>query len=179
MARRPSTPEQRMLGAIVAVLVGFGLGAWGLWELWEAWSCRSWPAAEGQVTSSRMVSYRSKGRTKYRGEVTYQYPAAGAAYYGSRWSTFDGHAPRSAVDEHPTGSAVTVYFDPAQPSYAVLSRDAGSGPWWILLAGVVVAFFGIHGYSGAAAEAGLGGAVNTGKLYRTRRKEFQPDSFLK
>jgi hypothetical protein len=72
------------------------------------------------------VTYGSKGAVYHHAHITYRYSADGFNFYLGRRYRFDGHPTDAAganavVSAHPPHSAVTVYYDPANPGDALLA----------------------------------------------------------
>jgi hypothetical protein len=97
----------------------------------------NWPGVTGKIEVSSAGIY-SKGREidhsdspTYAPQIEYTYVVNGLAYRGSRIGFGDvtGTTHRAAVhaaDRFPTGSACTVYYDPADPSKAVLEKKVNN-----------------------------------------------------
>jgi hypothetical protein len=96
-------------------------------------------ATDGVVLSSTVkVSSGSEGGSTFAARIKYRYPVAGREYVGDRYdflggSSSDGSYARRAVSENPPGKAVTVYYDPADPSEAVLRLEAPGISYFFLL----------------------------------------------
>jgi hypothetical protein len=98
----------------------------------DAMKSARWPTAAGTVLSSRSVSRRvfAPGRGNVTMEVwsplvEFSYRVGGRDYHGARIAfgaaVSGGRALAEAtVARYPTGAAVTVHYDPANPSFAVL-----------------------------------------------------------
>ncbi|MCU0493885.1 MAG: DUF3592 domain-containing protein [Chloroflexaceae bacterium] len=135
------------------VLVVFILGFITLLLAARAWqaqrriyAARHWKTTTGQVlqsgiqqTTVRVRISTSVGRyrnaIRYIPHVVYHYRVNGAHYQGERLrlgtvvlSSEARDAERTAA-RYPVGSAVTVYYDPANPTEAVLMRHTSWGTW--------------------------------------------------
>lgn len=128
----------------------------------EAWATRDWQTAPGRIIGSEAEEYRAwvsdssnpRLRTFYRPTIVYLFSVNGRDYIGDR-ITFGGQAGWSAsiffryrLARYPEGSQVTVYYNPANPSEAVLERRAfglwllvGAGAALLALAGVAAGLF--------------------------------------
>lgn len=106
-------------------LIGIGTGAWGLTR---AWPTLRWEATVGVVTASSAVQVSDGPDVA---EIAYEYHAAGQRYSGTRIGFLRFASERMAhefVNGHPAGSPIPVYFDPRDPSNAVLQRGGvGTG----------------------------------------------------
>lgn len=109
----------------------------------------AWPSTQGAVTSSMLTSFSSEdSATSYQPKVEYGYTAAGKAYTGKRIAfgaagSGNGAAEQKVVLKYAIGSAVEVFYNPDDPSDAVLERDAAASNkvFWIL--GVVFVVSGV------------------------------------
>src|SRR6185369_15839646 len=106
--------------------------------LWLSIACRHWPSAPGIILLARehqdtvQRPPRQSGRPVefvYRAEIEYAYTVGGIAYTGTQvaFSDYAGFSgSRKAVKErlvrYVPGSAVTVYYDSANPRMSVLER---------------------------------------------------------
>jgi Protein of unknown function (DUF3592) len=84
-----------------------------------------WPTAAGIISANWLrVGIGKRGRF-YHPEIAFRYRVGGADYQGSRISfKFDRDGPQreaqSILDRYPMGSAVKVYYDPANPAFGIL-----------------------------------------------------------
>lgn len=100
-------------------------------------AAESWPTAAGGILSSEVVIHRShntQGHTSvnYVPKVTYEYQVNGQKYMGDGigfgTATFGKKKADEIAAKYPQGAPVTVYYDPANPSKAVLeTRSVGGG----------------------------------------------------
>ncbi len=113
-------------------------------KLWEVRQASRWPSAEGKVIASRVES-----RTRLPGDpaydfddtevtneplVEYEYHVGGRKYRGKRITIGEktsSYELESLLARYPVGTAVTVYYDPANPQTAVLERDFPASVWAI------------------------------------------------
>ena len=125
----------------VGLLVVFGLvwsGAVGaldakLWrDLSRQFNSGSFPSVTGQVIHSEVTTRRgSKGGVIYGVRMSYQFTVEDRLFAGSRYrynSSMNSSGSRWAhatVASHPVGSAVTVFYNPANPGDALLSPGIG------------------------------------------------------
>ena len=103
----------------------------------KAEASQSWPSTTGEVFSTdvkRSTSTDSEGynTTTYEPVIIYGYNVIGSDYESSKISfglkrTYNTVAKANQVlENYPKGSAVTVYYNPDNPSEAVLERKVGS-----------------------------------------------------
>jgi len=94
----------------------------------------AWPAAQGEVLDSHVVSHRGRKSTTYRPEVTFRYTVDGRSYTAdtvTRGTTFadsSSYAQR-VVNSHPRGRRVSVHYNPDNPAEAVLLAGFGDREW--------------------------------------------------
>lgn len=146
-----SAPRKSVPRAVAFVLLLGGLVFLGvaLVILIPAHASRSWPAAEGIITGHRVVSeHQQKAISHYVIVPEYRYQVEGKTHTGSRYShSLDSFGSthrtveeaRQAAHTAPRlipyqiGKTVPVYYDPRQPSQAVLHRSHGALGWPLLV----------------------------------------------
>lgn len=106
--------------------ITLGFDGYMAYNSWQQFQTLHYPCVEGKVTASEIKSHRgSKGGTTYSAEINYVYTVGTQKFFAQRlrYIQFSSSSYSDAfgmVSEHPAGSAVTVYYDPAQPQEAVL-----------------------------------------------------------
>jgi hypothetical protein len=99
---------------------------------------RSWPVVEGVVTKSTTCQFTDfEGKLfkiYYKPQLTYEYVVNGQSYSSDRlrWdeARFRTQAGAEQVSaDYPSGSKVSVYYDPARPERSVLNPHSGQG--WV------------------------------------------------
>ena len=106
----------------------------------------TWPTAPGRVTDSRVASHTSfrNGRqiTQIAGVVKYEYQVMGQTYESDKLGFGNAASGRknanAKVAEYPAGTAVTVHYDPADPSKSVLETKAYGFVTSILVAAFMI-----------------------------------------
>jgi hypothetical protein len=99
----------------------------GVMALVRQYEAESFRQVQGEVTSSEVtVTYGSKGSVYHHVHITYRYSVDGLDHYTGRRYRYDGHPTDEAganavVQAHPPHSAVTVYYNPANPADALLA----------------------------------------------------------
>jgi hypothetical protein len=87
----------------------------------------SWPTASGRITRSELADGEYQERQVRIPRVEYQYKVGSAKKVGKRVNLAEvvtGVAAKEAVARYPVGAAVEVYYNPADPSEAVLEVEA-------------------------------------------------------
>jgi hypothetical protein len=108
-------------GGVFAVL--FPLVSW-----LRARASRSWPRTGGRITESTLDREVRHGRSdSYMPRVRYEYTVGERTYGGSQLNFWGSVGGSRAVAErttarYPAGATVTVYYNPQDPSEAVLDR---------------------------------------------------------
>ncbi len=97
----------------------------------------AFPAVEGTITDAKVAEESDADGTSYGAQLCYAYQVAGRNYTGERdryGKTFGSQkfAARS-VRAHPPGSKVTVYYNPADPSDALLRPGLSAFDFFMLL----------------------------------------------
>jgi len=91
---------------------------------------RNWPTVNGKVVDSGVESSVETGthgvlHTSCRPMIKYEYEVSGVSHAGNNWAfhtlwSTDTAWAESIIQKYPTGSQVTVYYDPANPDRSVL-----------------------------------------------------------
>ena len=143
-------------------ILGGVLAVFGIYFLYTANKSLAWSSVEGKVVRTEVQTERIKGAasarkstvTRYYVSVAYMYAVEGKPYYSSRYSIGGGDnasdyysersvAEKEAANLFPAGSKLTVYYDPDDPSSAVLAPGWNWGAFTPLLLGI---FFGGAGW---------------------------------
>ncbi|WP_198159740.1 DUF3592 domain-containing protein [Picosynechococcus sp. PCC 7003] len=144
-------------------ILGGLLSIFGIYFLVIANQSLSWPSVQGSVVQTEIRrETRSKGSpgatlntyVEYYVSVNYTYDVEGHSYFSSRYSLGEGDrvsrrykersdAEAEAISRFPEGTTVIVYYDPKQPTEAVLTTGWNWGTFTPLLMGV---FFGGSGW---------------------------------
>lgn len=140
----------------VFFLVGAGLGLFlGLPTISDAKASKSWPKVDGIVIESRVEMRRSSGGANgrnngptYKAIVVYDYKvddqphSCDRIWFGSDISTSNRGQMRDTVKQYPEGKTIQVYYDPENPSEAVLQPGAFFSSYFMVIFGGVFAFVG-------------------------------------
>jgi uncharacterized protein DUF3592 len=118
-ARKKINPRYGTAKVILVIRAGAFL--WGLNTLYAGWSSRSWPTADGKIFYS---SARTGGRN-YRRQLWYEYNVRGTRYVAENYRVGGNRSPfkdtvKEAAERYPVGHTVKVYYNPSNPSEAVL-----------------------------------------------------------
>lgn len=135
-----------MLLALVALGCLGGAALFGA-DLLEQSRSRSWPSVPGVIDRSGVKhSCGGRGGGAYAPDVEYSYAVNGRRFHGNRRRVYDRTcasrewARDFAAREYPVGTVVTVYFNPSDPSSAVLyPGETWTGTWLFTTLLVVIA----------------------------------------
>lgn len=137
-----------MVVGVWFVFIGGVTSVLFLGELLEARKSSSWPTVRCTVISATVNRHPPRGKhATYRPDIRYAYSVEGASYVGDR--VFLGDASREneywvrgIVARYPPDATVNVYYNPDDPSMAVLEPGA---TWFIYLWPAAGAAFAIAG----------------------------------
>lgn len=92
-----------------------------------------WVEATCEIVDARVVEHRGEDGATWAAHVTYRYHQGGRTYTSDRVRveapvpTPDRASVARRVEDHPPGTRLPCWVDPASPSTAVLERGPGSG----------------------------------------------------
>jgi len=152
-------PRPTLFLSLVVLLIPLFFTTVGVFLLLNAWprvaeglSARSWPQVHGEVIETQMSEVDQGGwgpgtKRWYEVRVTYAFDAGGANVHGDRtglrrrlWQLLDA---RSLAASYPTGLTVSVYYDTADPSRALLNRSIDGLTWAMAIGGVPLTLLGL------------------------------------
>jgi len=140
-----------VLVSLVFIAIGLSLLYYARSVSAKAQQSLSWPQADGVIAHSavlqQMQTSSSTNAATYKADVTYRYKVQGRDYSSERitladFSSSTGRA-QDIVDRFPDGAPVTVYYNPVDPSDAVLERDGTSGIRLLYIIGGIFATAGV------------------------------------
>jgi hypothetical protein len=189
-----------MAGKTVGLLVALGLGVvftivgyfvafhFGKPILDNAKASTQWPKVDGVIASSEVAKSKdSDGDTMYSAEVVYKYEVEGRklesdnVFFGGDYSSSSRSDASGTVNRYPTGKEVEVYYDPDDPSKAVLEPGAKWMSYMVYGIGMVFFVVGLLVVIGplcylALAAFVIGGAA-TGAIGKRRDPTFRDPAF--
>ena len=137
-----------MLKAVVALVfmgIGAGMSIFGYGLFAEAKASSKWPTVVGTITNSIVdrhsdMTSESRNKFKYSPKVVYAYEVNSVAYESDRLEFVNTTSKnpndiREIVAKYRIGDAVNVYFDPYEPSSAVLLAGTSWKNYMFLLIG--------------------------------------------
>ncbi|MEO7558130.1 MAG: DUF3592 domain-containing protein [Gammaproteobacteria bacterium] len=124
-------------------IAGLLTALWGWSIIVKGRKTRRWPAVEGVIEQSALVS----DADDLLPHILYRYTVAGQTY--RRELEFPGgispvpEFAASYAGKFPAGAKVQVYYDPGQPGRATLEPGPGRGDWMIFALGLAATVFGV------------------------------------
>lgn len=110
--------------------------------LWQASrqldAARRFLPTEAEVVRSDVATRRDADGTTYRPDVAFRYEVAGAAYEADTlhfavWGSSDRSDAEAAIRPFPVGAMTTAWYDPDDPSVAILQPGVKHLPWFLLI----------------------------------------------
>jgi hypothetical protein len=122
---------------VAAVLIGAAS-----WFVLKGWSTEHWPAAIGRVTNWSYAERGEGGNDQTIAEIRYVYHVDGREYANDSFGVGTGPGQGSVrrfLKDHPAGSEIWVYYNPAAPEESVVIPGVDFFGWMLAGGGVVVA----------------------------------------
>ena len=151
----------RQIGGPIVFIIGGILLIWGGFNYLKAKGSTDWPKTYGTIVSSslkvRQVRNRGVRGSRMTANIEYQYRAEGENHtgtrvtYGSGWpfkNFFQSTQAKQAVSKYKKGHRVPVYYDPANPSRAVLVPGVTLETYLLPGLAVLTLIVGIGSYFG-------------------------------
>lgn len=138
-----------LFGALLMLLLGIALTAFGVISIQKALASKSWPTTEGKVTASDVSSERdSDGKTMYKAEVRYAYTVNGKSYESDKIKMISSSSSSSGMEQktagkYPVGATVKVRYNPSNPGTAVLEAGLQIVHWLLMVFGILLDLAGI------------------------------------
>lgn len=180
-----SSKGSSLIGGIIFIVTGIIIHSISGGFIEEARASESWPAIEGIVSTSEIISSQStdsdgKTQTMYGANVVVHYTVEGTEYNTDRIdmagysTTSSRNSVKKKISTYAVGTKSLVYYDPADPGYAVLEPGLPLLfklliflPYLVIGIGIIVVLKGILKLLGMAAA--LGFLVNN----KGKQKEYK------
>jgi hypothetical protein len=133
----------------IVFLVGLVLIFFGLRDILLSQRSTNWQPTAGVIVSSDLgVEDDGDGNTLYSAKIQYTYTLEGQQLQGDRvffgaMSTSERQQVFDLLLKYPIGTAVTVYYDPADPSQAVLEPGIHGANWFLPILGAAFGLVGL------------------------------------
>ncbi len=98
-------------------------------EVWHYYQARNWPSTPCTIVSANVSSHRAagSGKTMYAAQIEYIYEVNLKQYRSRRYTFLNPSTGGSRADEiaaaYPPGSKTICFFNPDNPSLAVLNKS--------------------------------------------------------
>ena len=141
------------LFSLVFIAIGAAVLRYALRMAEKARQSESWPSTEGEIAHSATLyqtdtTATSNGVATYKADIAYRYKVNGANYSSSKVALLDlassssGRA-QNIVQRYPDKSKVQVYYNPADPSEAILEPGSVGGINFLYIFGGIFATAGV------------------------------------
>lgn len=143
------------------LLLGLFFALFGVYFIALGSEARSWPQTAGTIQSvtvrtsvlmsggAAMTPEQRERRRQYYPQISYRWEVGGQSYTGSRFrlgTTHEKYNQRekavAAASRYKNGASIDVYYDPSDPSQAVLLKAASGGVFVPLPLGLLFAAAG-------------------------------------
>ena len=156
--------ELLILGTIF-IATGIGVSLWGVVAIMNGRTSSSWQRVKGTVIASGVISERKRETTTQRAYTSsdaaliYQYQVNGRAYSSGKIRIGDfairsGSRAREIVSKYPEGKKVVVYYNPKNPTKAVLEPGMTRGSLRFVGVGLLCVFGGLGAVRSAFRQKG-------------------------
>ena len=119
------------------MFIGGGVISWGSRVTTKVATSKSWPAVSGTILSAAVIPDSSAfqsgaGNIRYDVDVRYRFIVNGDRYesiviiLGAAKTFADSGSAAKALEAYPTGSDVTVYYEPGNPARSTLEHGTGT-----------------------------------------------------
>lgn len=112
----------------IGLVVGVGMLIFGWFLLGKQQAVQNYKPVQGEVLSSEVSEKQDEDGKQYSPDIVYTYTVDGKeyesdSYYYADVSTSNRDWAEKAVEDHPEGSEITVYYSPEDPEASVLVKD--------------------------------------------------------
>jgi hypothetical protein len=140
---------EKTIAMVSSALIGSGLLSYGLYQQRKVRESQEWPQTVGVVTKADLVVDTGPDSNGYSISVSYEYQVNGVRHAGNRigfrkrWYVRKRRA-QTELARYAIDSEVPVFYDPAKPADAVLSRQSVDGAL-LIVSGVVLLGIAVAG----------------------------------
>ena len=128
MQKKPDVFEFMRSRPLLSLMIGGVIFAAGIYfsDIPRMIASPGWPTTEGTIASNRLMGVRFEEYdgdfyTQYDAYIRYQYSVNGITYDSLSINSIETHGyPSSFASRYPVGKDVVVYYNPKDPSEAVL-----------------------------------------------------------
>lgn len=118
-------------------------------------NAQSWPSADAQILSSEIEISRAKDSTSYEAKFDFAFEVDGQEWIGNQFGFFvfsgSEKASKELVNRYPVGAETRIFYNPSNPSDAVMDRSLGPAVWFCIgpiamtIIGSVIFWLGFRG----------------------------------
>ena len=131
------------LFSLVFIAIGGTIIRYAIKMAGKARLSASWPSTEGEIAHSAVLyqtdTTANHGTATYKADIAYRYKVAGASYSSSRISLVDfastSNRAQSIAQRYPDKARVQVYYNPSDPTDAILEPGNTGGVNFLYLVG--------------------------------------------
>lgn len=99
-------------------------------------NAQSWPSTDAEILSSEIETSLAKQSTSYEAKFDYCFEVDGENWNGSQYGFFVFSGSQNGAEElvkrYPVGATTKVFYNPYQPSDAVIDRSLGPAVWFCI-----------------------------------------------
>ena len=121
---------RNIIGGLILLLIGMGVLGVTLYFRGQLRASLDWPSVPGVVVEFFVDEYRDANqdpsyyaRVRYDYRVDGQYFRGGQVKFGIEKSFTGQRGAQKALEDYPVGQEVVVYYDPLDPTNAVIDRS--------------------------------------------------------
>jgi hypothetical protein len=150
--------ETSMIGYVIVLVIGLVILVKFARDILLGRRSRGWPKTSGTILQSTLETHHETDddgttSTTHGVAVHYRYSVSGQEFEGRRRSFSDvrkssKRSMESILARYPQGGSIDVYYDPENPSSAVLETGVGASAYILLAFAVVLVLFGLAGLLG-------------------------------
>ncbi len=135
-----------IVGGTILLLIGLVILAIGVPEAVTGIQSLGWPSVQGTITRS-ILTISLDSRSSYV-NISYSYSVNGVDLTGNSISTagvgytFSESSTNALLNQYPQGATVKVYYDPGDPSMAVLQPGIYWFTYFVLIVGAIFTLAG-------------------------------------
>ena len=151
MQQPAASPIVRFGFALAATFCVFGSPVMGFFLtriFLEAKASASWPIVAGVL---QKVEIGETSVNRYYADIAYTFSVDGRDYTGTRIAASDGEynirdGAVQAIEGLRVGDAVSVYYNPSNPSQSVIRAGAGFVEYFLLCLPIAIFAFGVYAF---------------------------------
>lgn len=135
-----------LLTIVPFIITGIALFLWGWRGQHNASKSQSWPGTMGRIVSANVEQSRGSEGTTFYPQIIFEYDVQGQRLQSNKIN-FGAHASYGMISvaqnkilQYPAGRLVQVFYNPENPTEAVLERSANGASKVLMIAGMFTIF---------------------------------------